>query len=205
MFSNIEWLFFDIGSTIIDEHLAYQRRFRELAANANLSFQEVLKQALSFYRQNKKGDSETAKLLGLPVPKWHSEDEILFPDTADCLKTLSQKYKLGIIANQSPGTQNRLRQHGISKYINLIIASAEEGIAKPDPRIFELALKRSGCTPNHAVMIGDRIDNDIVPANLLGMHTIWIKQGFGQYWQITKDTERADYVANSLSEICDIL
>lgn len=35
------------------------------------------------------------------------------------------------------------------------------------------------CKPENAVMIGDRIDNDIVPAKQLGMKTIWIKQGFG--------------------------
>lgn len=54
-------------------------------------------------------------------------------------------------------------------------------------------------------MIGDRIDNDIIPAKLLGMHTIWIKQGFGQYWNITEDVEKADYVVHSLMDICNIL
>lgn len=205
MFSNIEWLFFDIGSTIIDERLAYQHRLQELAECANVSYQEVQTQALSFYRQNKKGDSKTAKLYSVPVPTWHPEDEILFPDAVECLKTLSLTYKMGIFANQSLGTQNRLREHGILEYFSLIIASAEEGVSKPDPRIFELALAKSGCSLNHGIMIGDRIDNDIVPANLLGMHTIWIKQGFGQYWQITRDVEQADYVVSSLGELCGIL
>ncbi len=54
-------------------------------------------------------------------------------------------------------------------------------------------------------MIGNRIDNNIVPANLLGMHTIWIKQGFGQYWQVTRDVEQADYVVSSLGELCEFL
>ena len=91
------------------------------------------------------------------------------------------------------------------KYIDLVIASAEEGVAKPDKKIFEIALDRSNCEPDKAVMIGDRIDNDIVPANLLGMHTIWIKQGFGQYWNITQEIEKADYVVNNLMDICNIL
>lgn len=55
----------------------------------------------------------------------------------------------------------------------------------------------------NAIMIGDRIDNDIIPAKLLGMYTIWIKQGFGQYWNITEDVERADYVVHSLMDICN--
>ena len=86
-----------------------------------------------------------------------------------------------------------------------MIASAEEGVAKPDPRLFEIALERASCLPSQAVMIGDRIDNDIIPAKRLGMKTIWIKQGFGQYWQVSKDEERADAVVNNLSDICRIL
>ena len=54
-------------------------------------------------------------------------------------------------------------------------------------------------------MIGDRIDNDIIPAKSLGMHTIWVKQGFGRYWNITKEIERADCAVDSLTELFDIL
>lgn len=76
------------------------------------------------------------------------------------------------------------------KYIDLVIASAEEGVSKPDRRIFEIALERSGCKPENAVMIGDRIDNDIVPAKQLGMKTIWIKQGFGSLWTVMDESEK---------------
>ena len=85
-----------------------------------------------------------------------------------------KKYKIGIIANQSLGTEERLAHQGILKFINLIVASAEEGVAKPDRRIFEIALERSNCKPVNAIMIGDRIDNDIIPAKRMGMNTIWI-------------------------------
>lgn len=163
-----------------------------------------MKQQWDFIKR-KKGDLETAKLLGVDLPKWHKEDEILYGDVSKCLEILSSRYKIGIIANQSLGTKKRLEQHGVLQYIDLVIASAEEGVAKPDMKIFEIALERSNCKPNNAVMIGDRIDNDIVPAKLLGMHTIWIKQGFGQYWNITQEIEQADYVVHSLMDICCIL
>ena len=156
-------------------------------------------------KQNKKGDLETAKLLDVNLPKWHKESEILYGDAPKCLEILNSRYKIGIIANQSFGTKKRLEQHGVLQYIDLVIASAEEGVAKPDKKIFEIALERSNCKPNNAVMIGDRIDNDIIPAKLLGMHTIWIKQGFGQYWNITQEVEKADYVVHSLMDICNIL
>ena len=205
MFENIKWLFFDVGSTLVDEHLAYEHRMREMADLANTTYSSVYETAMTFYKQNKKGDLETAKLLGVELPKWHKEDEILYSDAAKCLEILSSRYKIGIIANQSLGTEARLEQHGILQYIDLVIASAEEGVAKPDKRIFEIALNRSNCQPGESVMIGDRIDNDIVPAKLMGMRTIWIKQGYGQYWDITDEVEKADCTVHSLMEICNVL
>lgn len=54
-------------------------------------------------------------------------------------------------------------------------------------------------------MIGDRIDNDIVPAKQLGMKTIWVKQGFGSLWNIMDESEKADIEVNNLSDILNFL
>lgn len=54
-------------------------------------------------------------------------------------------------------------------------------------------------------MVGDRIDNDIVPAKKMGMKTIWVKQGNGRFWKISGDEEKADLEAESLSDIVDML
>lgn len=205
MFDEVKWLFFDVGSTLVDERIAYEHRFREIAALAGTTYENVYNGAMKLYKQNKKGDLEIARVLGVELTGWHTEDEILYSDTPKCLEYLSKKYKIGIIANQSFGTRKRLEQYGILQYIDLIVASAEEGVSKPDRRIFEIALNRSNCKADNAIMIGDRIDNDIIPANLLGIHTIWIKQGFGQYWNITKEIERADDIVHNLTEICNIL
>lgn len=205
MIKNINWLFFDVGSTLVDESLVYESRMRKVAKAANVTYEYVYETALGFYRQNKKGDLETMKLLKVDKPGWNFAEERLYPDTVECLRELSGRYKIGVIANQSLGTEKRLEDFGILKYIDLVIASAEEGVAKPDRRIFEIALERSHCAPENAVMIGDRIDNDIVPAKRLGMGTIWIKQGFGKYWNIGGDEEKADYVVDNLTEICKVL
>ena len=111
---------------------------------------------------------------------------------------------VGVIANQSLGTANRLQQHGILKYIDLVISSAEEAVSKPDKRIFEIALSRANCNPEYAVMIGDRIDNDIVPAKKIGMKTVWIKQGFGKYWRISGECEKADFEVDDLTSLINI-
>ncbi len=205
MFKEIKWLFFDVGSTIMNEQIAYEHRLRDIANSANISFEKVYEMAMVYYKLNKKGDLEAAKELGVTLPKWYKEDEILYDDAIQCFETLSKKYKIGIIANQSLGTEERLRNHGILKYINLVVASAEEGVAKPDRRIFEIALERSNCESANSIMIGDRIDNDIVPAKRMGMNTIWIKRGFGQYWNIKEEFEEPDIIVNNLIELCNLL
>lgn len=205
MFKAVKWLFFDVGSTLIDEHEAYVHRFRDIASQAGIPYELVSGTAVAYYRENKPGDKECAKHFGTSLPKWHTEDERLYPDAACCLAALSKKYKIGIIANQLPGTAERLARHGVLQYIDLVVSSAEEGVSKPDPRIFEIALNRSGCLPEECIMIGDRIDNDILPANQMGMHTIWIRQGLGQYWTISSKSETPDATVLTLTELSDLL
>ena len=201
----IKWLFFDVGSTLIDESKVYEDRMKKIAELSGTVYGQVYEYAMSFYKKNKKGDLEAARQLGVELPKWESQYERLYKDTRDCLKKLSVIYKIGVIANQSLGTCERLENFGIKKYIDLVIASVEEGVSKPDRRIFEIALERSRCKPENAVMVGDRIDNDIVPAKQLGMKTIWVKQGFGSLWNITDESEKADIEVNNLSDILKYL
>ncbi len=205
MIKNAEWLFFDIGGTLINEEIAFEDRLKKIAKAANTKYDNVYETALNFYKQNQKGDRETAKLLGVSLPVWQKEYEMLYEDAVQCLEFFSGKYKIGIIANQSLGTEQRLERYGLLRYIDLIVASAEEGVSKPDKRIFEIALNRSGCKACDSVMIGDRIDNDIVPANLLGMHTIWIKQSIWRYWSIENKIEEPEYTVDNLSGLFEIL
>ena len=169
-----------------------------------MSVEEVKTRAIGFYKQNKRGHREVIRLLGVDYPEWSPLYEELYPDTMECLRILKKKYKLGIIANQIPGAEKRLEEMGIRRYFDVIVSSAEEGVAKPDPRIFNIALIRAGCTPEQAVMIGDRIDNDIVPAKQMGMKTVWIRQGVGRYWNIQGDCETPGYEVNNLSELLSI-
>ena len=202
--NNIEWNFFDVGSTLMNEEKAYLHRLHDVANAVNVPFEKIYDLAINFYKDNRKGDLEVMQLYGLPKLKWYKEDEELYDDTVYVLERLSEKYKIGVIANQSLGTAERLVQKNILKYIDLVIASAEEGVSKPDRRIFDIALSRAHCKPENAVMIGDRVDNDIVPGKRIGMKTIWIKQGFGKYWSISNQEEQADYEVNNLTKLLEL-
>lgn len=204
--NNIEWLFFDVGSTLVDETECYNHRIFDAIKGTDVTFEQFNEKRIFYAKQNLKGDIEVLKFFGLSKTPWHTEDEKPYNDAEYVLKCLCEKgYNIGIIANQSLGTEKRLEGWGLMKYIKLIVASAEEGVAKPDKEIFLRALNRADCLPERTIMIGDRIDNDIEPANKLGMKTIWVKQGFAAYQTPMNEYQQADYSVDSLKDVLGIL
>lgn len=120
------------------------------------------------------------------------------------MSQLSRTYKLGIIANQNVGSELRLEQYGLRQYLEVIVVSAEAGVKKPNPRIFTLALEQANCEPEQAAMIGDRLDNDIFPANVLGFTTVRILQGYGKL-QVPKSSEyEPDFTVDVLMQLLNI-
>ena len=201
LMNKIKWIFFDIGSTLVDESAVYENRIKEITQGNNIDKNEFVAKVIECAQTSPKPIVSAAEDYGVNVPAWRHDLEVLYPDSKEVLQRLSQKYKIGIIANQDFGTEQRLTDFNVHQYINLVIASAEEGVAKPDLRIFQIALARADCKPEEAVMVGDRIDNDIIPANKIGMTTMWIKQGFGSYAEPKTVEEQSDYIVNSLAEI----
>ena len=202
---NNQWLFFDLGSTLIDETKAYDHRIYDAIEGTGITFEQFNEKRKFFAMQNLRGDLEAIEFFGLKRTPWHSEDEYPCPDAEKVLAYLHGKgYKLGVIANQSPGTEERLQSWGLLKYFSTVAASSELGISKPDKKIFLKALELSNCTPENATMIGDRLDNDIYPAIELGMKTIWIKQGIAAYQQLDAARSTPDHIIENLSELTGI-
>ncbi|GLC81325.1 haloacid dehalogenase [Lacrimispora brassicae] len=102
-------------------------------------------------------------------------------------------------------SESRIEKFGFLNHIEFCLSSAEIGISKPDIRIFQMAVDKSNCPPEKAIMIGDRLDNDIYPAKKIGMRTIWIKQGFGGFQTPISDEYEPDFTVNSLDELQCIL
>jgi len=68
----------------------------------------------------------------------------------------------------------------LQDFLDEIIISEEVGIRKPNPKLFELPLKRFKIQPSEAIYVGDNYKNDIIPCMQLGMHTVLIHRG-GKY------------------------
>ena len=201
----VKWIFFDIGSTLVDETEAYRHRIRDAICGTDITIEQFNEKLVYFAKQNLKGDLEAIKYFGLTKTPWHKEDEILYPDAERVLKYLCDKgYKIGVIANQSLGTAERLEKWGLGRYIDVVAASAEFGFSKPDEKIFRYALEQAECVAENAVMIGDRLDNDIYPAKKLGMKTVWIRQGFAAYQTPENEDYEADYAVDNLIELMNL-
>lgn len=204
--NKIKWVFFDIGSTLVDETAAYDHRVWDMISGTNITFEEFDDARIAFAKQGLDGNSAAIKYFGLTKTPWHSEDEVPYSDVHSTLAALVDKgYKLGIIANQNFGTAERLEAWGLRKFFEVIAASAEIGYAKPDKEIFEKAFVLAMCCAEESVMVGDRLDNDIVPAKALAMKTVWIKNSLAQYQDAALGEGFADYQVNKLSELLCIL
>lgn len=200
----IKWLFFDIGATLVDESKCYEYRCNEIINNNDIRAELFYAKVLDFAKVNYFPIKSAAVYYGFEVPGWPKELEQLYPKIKEILESLSHKYKLGIIANQSAGTQKRIDNWGIGKYFDVVAASAEAGCAKPDLEIFKIAIDQANCSPENAVMIGDRLDNDVIPAKKLGMKTVWVRQGFAKYQSVHNDNEKPDYIIESIGEITNL-
>ncbi len=204
-------LFFDVGYTLVNEDAVWERRCREqvqtdeakkLGLTADVIYHEIEIATLARKPQFR---TVIDKFGFKEVAPYRTELEELYEEAPAVIKALAQKYELGIIANQLDGLKNRLEAFGLLQYFKYIISSWDVQVMKPDIRIFEYALGKANRKPQEACMIGDRLDNDILPAKSLGMKTVWIKQGFGALQKPESPTEEADYTIEKLTELLDIL
>ena len=206
----IKNLFFDVGYTLVNEDAVWKKRCKDQAAT-----DEAKKLGLT--EEDIYHEIEKATIEGLPqfrtvierfnfstmVP-YHHELETMYEEAPQVLSALSQKYELGVIANQADGLRERLESFGILKYFKYVISSWDIKVMKPDVRIFKHSLEVANCEPQEAVMIGDRIDTDTAPAQSLGMKGVWIKQGVGKLQTRLAAETPPDFEVDNLMELLKI-
>lgn len=202
---NIKWIFFDLGNTLIDEEDCIEYRIAETLKQPGApSKEEFYRQMEYFASVNMLPYKDTVKKFGLESVRWVKKLEKLYPESREVLQALHGRYKLGIIANQSAGTEERLVQFGIRDYFDVVVASAEAGVAKPDKRIFELSLSQAGCSVREACMVGDRLDNDIAPAAEMGMYTVWVRQSWFGRGNPDLASFKPNFTVDRISEVTEI-
>ena len=205
------WLFFDMGSTLVDDSAAYMGWFQNAsqAIGGALSANEIAAGYAAGMARGKATVTGQLKQHGYTgdssAHMYPSCLDAPYPEAKPVLEQLAKTYKLGIIANQNPGAEQRLIEYGIRDYFQVVIASAEAGVEKPDSQIFQLALAQAGCQPQQAVMIGDRLDNDIFPAKAMGFATVRIWQGYAKHQEVVSPDYEPDVTVENLTQLLDIL
>jgi putative hydrolase of the HAD superfamily len=196
-----QFIFFDIGDVIFDENAQHQWLFHQLLLTLRAHGKDVLwddfnatrkrltaqgpnpeaaiKGSLAFYCVN---DSETEAL-------WHEARDLyqqmrrprpfgqLLDGITPVLMDLKQGFHLGIIANQHPEVAQALADYGIAGLFDVIVISEIVHLFKPDPAIFQYGINEAEITPEEALFVGDRPDNDVGPAKAAGMKTVRFKRG----------------------------
>ena len=167
---------FDVGETLVDE----ERWWRRLADRAGLQ-PHVVWAALGVTIE--RGEEHTAlwRHLGVegPPTAW---SEIpyslgdLYPDAWDCLERVrALGLRVGIVGNQTEALEAWARESALPA--DVISSSASLGVRKPDPAFFSKVCELVGFAPAEVAYVGDRVDNDVLPAAAAGMVAVHVRRG----------------------------
>jgi putative hydrolase of the HAD superfamily len=99
---------------------------------------------------------------------------VVFPDVRAALGVLEA---LGLTLIAASNGNVDLDRVGLGRHFSARHYAADIGASKPDPLFFSLALERFGLDPAATLVVGDRIDNDYVPARAAGMHAVLVDRG----------------------------
>lgn len=122
-------------------------------------------------------DDQIAELLNVRFKVMVSSIRV---DSAvhELLDRLSKRFRLGLISNYpcSRSINHSLAQHGLDRWFETVVVSADVGHVKPHPKLFDLAVSTMKVRPEATLYIGDNWLGDIQGAKRFGMKAAWIRQ-----------------------------
>ena len=120
-----------------------------------------------------------------------------FPETIPLLESLAREFSLIALSNGNADVQ----LVGLGDYFDAHFSADSVGKPKPDPAMFEAALKHAGVAPEQAVHIGDHPEEDIEAAQNIGYRTIWFNPE-KKNWQKSRQPDRE---VNQLNQLVTII
>ena len=192
------WVCLDVGETLIDETRVWSAWADELGI-PRLTFMAALGAVIA------RGGEHRDVFDVFALRDWRSRmpavearyggfrADDLYPDAARAIAGLEAAgYRVSVAANQPASRADELRALGIGPAV--LAMSDAIGVAKPDPAFFSRALGLMGDPePGDVAYVGDRIDNDVLPAAAAGMRAVWLRRG---PWGVI---QRADGVRPALT------
>ena len=175
---------FDVGETLVDESREYGTWADWLGVPRHTfaaMFGAVIAQGLDYrevfqrFRPGFDLTTERAARASAGFPEWFGEED-LYGDTRPCLKALrDQGVWLGVVGNQTVNAGRILRELELG--VDLLATSDDWGVAKPDPAFFARLVQVCPHPADEILYVGDRLDNDVLPAHRAGLRTAHVRRG----------------------------
>jgi HAD superfamily hydrolase (TIGR01549 family) len=202
------WVVLDVGETIIDETRVWSI-WADMLGISRLTFMAGFGSVLA------RGGEHRDVFELFNVADWRTawpeheaiyggfQADDLYPDAIPAMDALRARgYRVAVIGNQPTSRTAELRQIGIEAEI--IAMSAEMGAAKPSPQFFEQVLELIGSPrPSSVAYVGDRVDNDVLPAVMAGMRAVWIRRGPWGFIERLPDGVNPALIVTTLSELAE--
>ena len=177
----VRWVCLDVGETLIDETRVWST-WADVLGVTRFTFMAVLGAVIS------NGEDHQNVFERLGRPDWRElrpgfaalyggfRSDDLYPDALPALNALrTANFRISILANQPAERTAELRALGVRA--DLIAMSDELGVHKPAPEFYARALELMEAKPTDVTYVGDRLDNDVLPASAAGMRAVWIVRG----------------------------
>ena len=100
--------------------------------------------------------------------------EDLMPGTIEALEQLAPRYRLGVVSNANGTVRALMARLGLDRFFDVVVDSQEEGVQKPDPRLFRIGVERMRATPESTVYVGDIFTVDVLGARGAGLSAVLI-------------------------------
>jgi HAD superfamily hydrolase (TIGR01509 family) len=204
--SRIRAVVFDVGETLVDE-TRHWGEWADWLGVPRLTFFAALGAVIErgwhhhrVFELVRPGLDVEAEHRRRAAAGWtyHIEPSDLYPDALPCLaQVTAASYRVGISGNQPAAAEAALAAIGVKA--DFIASSARWGVEKPDPRFFARVAEAAAVPPAAIAYVGDRLDNDILPAKAAGMTAVFIRRGpWGVIHAADPQAERADLRLESL-------
>jgi HAD superfamily hydrolase (TIGR01549 family) len=202
------WVVLDVGETIIDETRVWSI-WADMLGIPRLTFLAGFGAVLARGGEHRDvfelfnvADWRTAWPEHEAIYGGFQADDV-YPDAIPAMDALRDRgYRVAVIGNQPTSRTAELRRIGVEAEV--MAMSAEMGMAKPSQQFFERVLELLGSPPASSVAyVGDRVDNDVLPAVVAGMRAVWIRRGPWGYIERLPEGVHPALIVASLAELAD--
>ncbi len=119
-----------------------------------------------------RGDDELAERINALYLRHRFTNVAFYDDALPALEALGRRYDLGALSNGN----SRPSLIGIGDMFRFVVMSQAHGVANPDRRLFEIAVREAGCSADQVLHVGDDVDHDVLGAMNAGVRAVWVNR-----------------------------